>query len=141
MEHAGIAVDRTILSRLSGTFAQRAAQLEDEVYELAGEKFNLASPKQLGQLLFDKLQLPGGKKTKTGQWETRATLLDDLAGNEELPEDARKLVHTMLEWRQLTKLRSTYTDALPAHINPETKRIHTSYALAATTTGRRGASW
>ena len=136
MEHAGVAVDRTILSRLSGTFAQRAAELEDEVYELAGNKFNLGSPKQLGELLFDKLQLPGGKKTKTGQWETRATLLDDLAGNEELPEDARRLVHTMIEWRQLTKLRSTYTDALPAHIHPETKRIHTSYALAATTTGR-----
>ena len=136
MEHTGIAVDRTILSRLSGTFAQRAAELEDEVYELAGEKFNLGSPKQLGELLFDKLQLPGGKKTKTGQWETRATLLDDLASNEELPEDARRLVHTMMEWRQLTKLRSTYTDALPTHIHPETKRIHTSYALAATTTGR-----
>lgn len=137
MEHAGISVDRTILSRLSATFAQRAAELEDGVYELAGgEKFNLASPKQLGELLFDKLQLPGGKKTKTGQWETRATLLDDLAGNEELPEDARRLVHTMLEWRQLTKLRSTYTDALPTHINPDTQRIHTSYALASTTTGR-----
>ena len=136
MEQAGIAVDRTILMRLSGTFAQRAAQLEDSVYQLAGEKFNLASPKQLGALLFDKLKLPGGKKTKTGQWETRATLLDDLAGNENLPEDARKLVNTMLEWRQLTKLRSTYTDALPSHIHPDTERIHTSYALAATTTGR-----
>ncbi len=136
MERAGISVDRTILSRLSATFAQRAAELEDEVTELAGEKFNLGSPKQLGELLFDKLKLPGGKKTKTGQWETRATLLDDLAGNEELPDDARKLVHTMLEWRQLTKLRSTYTDALPTHIHPETGRIHTSYALAATTTGR-----
>lgn len=136
MEHAGISTDRTVLSRLSATFAQRAAQLEDEVYELAGEKFNLGSPKQLGELLFDKLQLPGGKKTKTGQWETRATLLDDLAGNEELPEDARKLVHTMMEWRQLTKLRSTYTDALPTHVHPETSRIHTSYSLAATTTGR-----
>ena len=136
MEHAGISTDRTVLSRLSATFAQRAAQLEDEVYELADEKFNLGSPKQLGELLFDKLQLPGGKKTKTGQWETRATLLDDLAGNEELPEDARKLVHTMIEWRQLTKLRSTYTDSLPTHVHPDTSRIHTSYSLAATTTGR-----
>jgi DNA polymerase I len=136
MEHAGISVDRNILSRLSGTFAQRAAQLEDEVYELAGEKFNLGSPKQLGELLFDRLKLPGGKKTKTGQWETRANLLDELAGNEELPDDARKLVNTMLEWRQLTKLRSTYTDALPGHIDKETGRIHTSYSLAATTTGR-----
>ncbi|MCB1512863.1 MAG: DNA polymerase I, partial [Hyphomicrobiaceae bacterium] len=136
MEDAGIKVDRNILSRLSGTFAQRAAALEHEVTGLAGEKFNLASPKQLGELLFDKLKLPGGKKTKTGQWETRANLLDELAANEELPDDARRLVNTMLEWRQLTKLRSTYTDALPGHIVPATGRIHTSYSLAATTTGR-----
>ena len=136
MEHAGIKVDRAILSRLTGTFAQRAAQLEDEVFDLVGEKFNLASPRQLGELLFDKLKLPGGKRTKTGQWETRANLLDELATNPELPEDARRLVNTMLEWRQLTKLRSTYTDALPAHIAPASGRIHTSYSLAATTTGR-----
>ena len=136
MEQAGIAIDHAILARLSGTFAGRAAQLADEVYNLAGEKFNLGSPKQLGELLFDKLGLPGGKKTKSGQWETRANLLDDLAGNEDLPVDARRLVHTMLEWRQLTKLRSTYTDSLPMHINPSTSRVHTSYAMAATTTGR-----
>jgi len=136
MEHAGISVDRNVLSRLSGTFAQRAAALEDEVHELVGRKFNLGSPKQLGEILFDDLKLPGGKKTKSGQWETRANLLDDLANNPELPEDARKLVLTMLEWRQLTKLRSTYTDALPSHIDPATGRIHTSYTLAATTTGR-----
>jgi DNA polymerase-1 len=136
MEHAGIKVDKTVLSRLTATFAQRAAALEDEIQELAGHSFNLGSPKQLGELLFDKLKLPGGKKTKSGQWETRANLLDDLANNPELPEDARKLVLTMLEWRQLTKLRSTYTDALPGHIHPDTGRIHTSYAMAATTTGR-----
>ncbi|MEM7777233.1 MAG: DNA polymerase I [Pseudomonadota bacterium] len=136
MEAAGVKVDKAILSRLSGTFAQRAAQLEDEVYDLAGQKFNLGSPKQLGELLFDKLGLPGGKKTKTGQWETRANLLDDLSNNPDLPDDARKLVLTMLEWRQLTKLRSTYTDALPGHVHPDTGRIHTSYALGATTTGR-----
>ena len=136
MERAGIKVDRNILSRLSGDFAQKIVRLEAEVQQLAGEKFNPGSPKQLGELLFDRLKLPGGKKTKTGQWETRANLLDDLAANEELPEDARKLLNTMLEWRQLTKLRSTYTDALPAFINPETGRIHTSYAMAATTTGR-----
>ncbi|MFX7824856.1 DNA polymerase, partial [Acinetobacter baumannii] len=87
-------------------------------------------PKQLGELLFDQLKLPGGRKTKTGQWETRANLLDDLAASEDLPESARKLINTMLEWRQLTKLRSTYTDALPQHIDPATGRIHTSYALA-----------
>lgn len=140
MEKAGIKVDRAILSRLSSTFAQRATRLEEEVYELVGHKFNLGSPKQLGEILFDRLKLPGGKKTKTGQWETRAGLLDDLAGNEELPEDARRLVNTMLEWRQLTKLRSTYTDALPTFIDEKTGRIHTSYALAATTTGRLASS-
>ena len=139
MEQAGIKVDRAILSRLSGTFAQRAARLEEEVYQLAGHKFNLASPKQLGEFLFDTLKLPGGKKTKTGQWETRAGLLDDLANNEELPDDARRLVNTMMEWRQLTKLQSTYTDALPAHID-DSGRIHTSYALASTTTGRLASS-
>ena len=84
--------------------------------------------------------MPGGKRTKTGQWETRAGLLDDLAANEELPDDARRLINTMLEWRQLTKLRSTYTDALPGYIDPDTGRIHTSYALAATTTGRLASS-
>ncbi len=140
MERAGIKVDPAILSRLSGQFAQSIARLEEEVQQLAGEKFNLGSPKQLGELLFDRLKLPGGKRTKSGQWETRAGLLDDLAGNEELPDDARRLVNTMLEWRQLSKLRSTYTDALPAFINPTTKRIHTSYALAATTTGRLASS-
>jgi DNA polymerase I len=140
MERAGIKVDRTILSRLSSTFAQSIARLEEEVYGLAGERFNLGSPKQLGELLFDRLKLPGGKKTKTGQWETRAGLLDDLAANEDLPEDARKLINTMLEWRQLSKLKSTYTDALPEFVHPETQRIHTSYALAATTTGRLSSS-
>ena len=140
MEHAGIKVDKSVLSRLSSTFAQSIARLEEEVQALAGHPFNLGSPKQLGELLFDKLKLPGGKKTKTGQWETRAGLLDDLAANEELPADARTLINTMLEWRQLSKLRSTYTDALPGFIHPETGRIHTSYALAATTTGRLASS-
>ncbi|MEQ1614435.1 MAG: DNA polymerase, partial [Hyphomicrobiaceae bacterium] len=140
MERAGIKVDPAILSRLSAQFAQSIARLDEEVQALAGEKFNLGSPKQLGELLFDRLKLPGGKRTKSGQWETRAGLLDDLANNEELPDDARKLVNTMMEWRQLSKLRSTYTDALPVFINPTTKRIHTSYALAATTTGRLASS-
>ena len=141
MERAGIKIDRPILGKLSSQFAQSIARLEEEVQALAseatgGQRFNLGSPKQLGELLYDKLKLPGGKRTKTGQWETRASILDDLAGNEELPDDARKLINTMLEWRQLSKLRSTYTDSLPEHIHPETGRIHTSYALAATTTGR-----
>ncbi|MEN2494698.1 MAG: DNA polymerase I [Hyphomicrobiaceae bacterium hypho_1] len=136
MEQSGIAVDSKILMRLSTLFAKRAAKLEEDAYSLAGERFNLGSPRQLGTLLFDKLKLPGGKKTKSGQWETRATLLDDLSCNKDLPDKDRKLVHIILEWRQMTKLRSTYTDALPMHINPVTNRIHTSYSLAATTTGR-----
>jgi DNA polymerase-1 len=136
MERAGIKVDKGILSRLTSTFAQRIARLEQDIYELAGHKFNLGSAKQLGELLFDNLKLPGGRKTKTGQWETRAGLLDDLAAREDLPEHARKLINVMLEWRQLAKLRSTYTEALPAHINPTTGRIHTSFALASTSTGR-----
>jgi DNA polymerase-1 len=136
MERAGVKVDRSILARLTSTFAQRVARLEEEIYDLAGHKFNLASPKQLGEFLFDNLRLPGGRKTKSGQWETRAGLLDDLAASEDLPEQHRKLINVMLEWRQLTKLMSTYTESLPQHINPETGRIHTSYALASTTTGR-----
>ena len=140
MERAGIRVDGAILSRLSSTFAQGIARLEEEVNGLVGHKFNLGSPRQLGELLFDRLQLPGGKRTKSGQWETRAGLLDDLAANEDLPEDARRLINTMLEWRQLTKLRSTYTDALPSYVHGTTGRIHTCYSLGATTTGRLASS-
>jgi DNA polymerase-1 len=133
MEHAGILVDKSVLSKLSSTFAQSLTRLEEEINGLVGHKFNLGSPKQLGELLFDRLRLPG---TKSGQWETRAGLLDDLAANEDVPESARGLINKMLEWRQLSKLLSTYTDALPAFIHGETGRIHTSYALASTTTGR-----
>jgi DNA polymerase-1 len=136
MERAGVKVDKSILSRLTSTFAQKIARLEGEIYELAGHKFNLGSPRQLGEFLFDNLKLPGGRKTKTGQWETRANLLDDLASSEGLPEHASKLINVMLEWRQLSKLRSTYTESLPQHINPQTGRIHTSFALASTSTGR-----
>ncbi|MFM7084830.1 MAG: DNA polymerase I [Hyphomicrobium sp.] len=140
MEKAGIKVDKDILNRLSNSFSQRVSEHEESIYQLSGHQFNIASPKQLGELLFDRLKLPGGKKTKSGQWETKASVLDDLANNEELPEEARKLINIMMEWRQLTKLRSTYTDALPNFINSKTKRIHTSYALAATTTGRLSSS-
>ncbi|MGB7433281.1 MAG: DNA polymerase, partial [Ahrensia sp.] len=134
MEARGISVDRQILSRLSGEFAQKAAAIEAEIYEVAGENFNVGSPKQLGEILFDKMGLPGGKKTKSGQWATGAQQLEDLAAEgHELP---RKIV----DWRQLSKLKSTYTDALPGFINPHTKRVHTSYSLAATTTGRLSSS-
>ncbi|QKV19734.1 DNA polymerase I [Oricola thermophila] len=134
MEARGISVDRQILSRLSGEFAQKAAAIEDEIHELAGERFNVGSPKQLGEILFGKLGLPGGTKTKTGQWATRASLLEDLAA------EGHELPRRIVDWRQVTKLKSTYTDALPGYINPETKRVHTSYALAATSTGRLASS-
>ncbi|MBX8813186.1 DNA polymerase I [Ochrobactrum sp. MR34] len=134
MEERGVSVDRQILSRLSGDLAQSAAAIEDEIYTLAGEKMNIASPKQLGDILFGKLGLPGGSKTKTGQWSTSAQVLEDLAAEgHELP---RKIV----DWRQLTKLKSTYTDALPGYIHPQTKRVHTSYSMAVTTTGRLSSS-
>lgn len=134
MEERGITVDRQILSRLSGELAQKAAAFEEEIYELAGEKFNIGSPKQLGDILFGRMGLPGGSKTKTGQWSTSAQVLEDLAAEgAELP---RKIV----DWRQLTKLKSTYTDALPGYVHPETKRVHTSYSLASTTTGRLSSS-
>jgi DNA polymerase-1 len=130
MEREGILVDRTVLARLSAEFAKGAEALEAEVHKLAGEPFNLGSPKQLGEILFGRMGLPGGKKTATGAWSTDSQVLEELAG--EGVELARKL----LDWRQLTKLRSTYTDALTGHINPQTGRVHTSYSLAATSTGR-----
>jgi DNA polymerase I len=136
MESCGVKVDRAILARLSGDFAQKLARLEGEIYGLAGEKFNIGSPSQMATILFGKLGLPGAKKTATGQWSTRATVLDDLAASEELTEDQRKLPLKLLEWRQLSKLKSTYTDSLPGFIDKDTGRVHTSYALAATSTGR-----
>ncbi|WP_273726041.1 DNA polymerase I [Brucella gallinifaecis] len=134
MEERGISVDRQVLSRLSGDLAQSAAAYEDEIYELAGEKFNIGSPKQLGDILFGKMGLPGASKTKTGQWSTSAQVLEDLAA-EGLP-----LPRKIVDWRQLTKLKSTYTDALPGYIHPQTKRVHTSYAMASTSTGRLSSS-
>jgi len=134
MEMRGIAVDRQILSRLSGDFAQTLARLEDEIHEMAGEKFALGSPKQIGDILFGKMGLPGAKKTPSGQWATPATLLDELA------QAGHELPAKILEWRQLAKLKSTYTDTLQEHMHPETKRVHTSFSLAATTTGRLSSS-
>jgi DNA polymerase-1 len=134
MERRGICVDRAILSRLSGEFAQDMARLEAEVHQLAGEAFNLGSPKQLGDILFGKFSLPGGKKTATGAWSTSASVLDDLA------EQGHDLAARVLDWRQVQKLRSTYAEALPRFVNPNTGRVHTSYALAATSTGRLSSS-
>ena len=134
MERRGISVDRNVLSRLSGEFAQEAAGLQDEINKLAGETVNVGSPKQIGDILFGKLGLQGGTKTKTGQWATGARLLEELA------EQGNKLPQKILDWRQVSKLKSTYTDALPSFVNSTTKRVHTSYALAATTTGRLSSS-
>ena len=134
MERRGISIDRQVLSRLSGEFAQEAAGLEAEINTLAGETVNVGSPKQMGDILFGKLALPGGTKTKTGQWATGARVLDELA------EQGHELPQKILDWRQVSKLKSTYTDALPGYVNPTTHRVHTSYALAATTTGRLSSS-
>jgi DNA polymerase I len=130
MERRGISIDRQVLSRLSGDFAQTAARVEAELQELAGEPINVGSPKQIGDILFGKMAIPGGTKTKTGAWSTSASILDDLA------EQGHDFAKKILEWRQVSKLKSTYTDALPTYVNPQTHRVHTTYALAATTTGR-----
>ncbi|HKA64777.1 MAG TPA: DNA polymerase I, partial [Methyloceanibacter sp.] len=130
MERTGIKVEGAALAGLSGGFAQSLASLEDEIRELAGEDFNIGSPKQLAEILFDKMSLPGGRRTKTGAWSTDASALEELAA------EGHELPRKVLDWRLLAKLKSTYTDALPTYIHPETGRVHTSYALAATTTGR-----
>ncbi|WP_170600377.1 DNA polymerase I [Ruegeria arenilitoris] len=129
MEMHGIKVDRDVLSRMSNAFAQKMAGLEAEIHELAGETFNVGSPAQLGEILFDKMGLEGGKKGKTGKYSTGADVLEDLATEHELPR-------RVLDWRQLSKLKSTYTDALQTHINPDTGRVHTSYAITGANTGR-----
>jgi len=134
MERRGISTDRQVLSRLSGEFAQRELALVDEIQKLAGEPINPGSPKQIGDILFGKLGLSGGTKTKTGQWSTGARTLEELA------EQGHVLPQKILDWRQISKLRSTYTDALPGYVNPQTHRLHTTYALAATPTGRLSSS-
>lgn len=134
MEARGICVDRQILARLSGDFAQRAAALEAEAHAIVGEPFNLGSPKQLGDILFEKMGLEGGTKTKTGAWATGASVLDDLAAQ------GVPLAKILLEWRGVSKLKSTYSDALPTYINSRTGRVHTSYHQAAVATGRLSSS-
>ena len=135
MEMAGIRVDKSVLSRMSNAFAQKMAGLEAEIQELAGQPFNVGSPKQLGEILFDKFQVPGGEKGKTGAYATGADVLEDIAGNIDLglPSD---LAARVLDWRQLSKLKSTYTDALQDHVHPDTGRVHTSYSIAGANTGR-----
>src|SRR5271166_1674592 len=134
MERRGVAIDRDMLSRLAGDFAQTMARLEDEIASMVGAPFNPGSPKKLGDILFGQMGLPGGKRTATGAWSTTASVLEDLA------EEGHQLPARILEWRQVSKLKSTYADALPGFVNPLTGRVHTRYALAATTTGRLSSS-
>jgi DNA polymerase-1 len=136
MEMAGVKVDRDTLSRMSAAFAQSMAGLEAEIQEIAGRPFNVGSPKQLGEILFDELGLPGGAKTKTGAWGTGADVLEDITTLEDTHPTGARLAARILDWRQIAKLKSTYTDALQDHINPETGRVHTSYSIAGAATGR-----
>ena len=130
MEREGVLVDPQALRGLSKDFAARMGDLEIEIHELAGEAFNVGSPKQLGEILFDKMSLPGAKKTKTGAYSTDARVLEDLAAA------GHDLPLRVVNWRQLSKLKSTYADSLVEQVNPETGRIHTSYAMTGAQTGR-----
>ncbi|WP_310496540.1 DNA polymerase I [Sandarakinorhabdus sp.] len=131
MEMAGIRVDRAELARLSAAYEVEIARLEGEIHTIAGGPFSIGSPKQLGEVLFERMGLKSGKKSaKTGAWTTDVTELERLA------EDGAEIAAKVLDWRQHSKLKSTYTDALQAQINPATDRVHTNYALAATSTGR-----
>ncbi|MEW5727814.1 MAG: DNA polymerase I, partial [Pseudomonadota bacterium] len=134
MEREGVKVDAAVLRGLSTEFGRRMAEEEEAIHALAGHPFNVGSPQQLGKVLFEEMGLPGGKKTKTGQWATGADALEDLA------EQGHELPRRLLDWRQVSKLKSTYADALVAQINPDTGRVHTSFSLAATTTGRLSSS-
>ena len=136
MEMAGVLVDRDTLSRMSNAFAQKLAQYEDEIQDIAGEKFNVGSPKQLGEVLCDRMGVPGGEKGKTGAYATGADVLEDITTLEDSHPKGARLAAKVLDWRQISKLKSTYTDALQQAINPETGRVHTSYSIAGANTGR-----
>ena len=136
MEMAGIQVDRDTLNRMSNAFAQKLVQLEEEIHEVAGEKFNVGSPKQLGEVLYDRLQIPGGTQGKTGAYNTGADILEDITTQEDSHPQGARLAARILDWRQIAKLKSTYTDALQLAINPDTGRVHTSYSIAGANTGR-----
>ncbi len=134
MERTGIRVDPAVLSRLSREFAERLEELEGEVQKLAGRPFNVGSPKQLGEVLFDDMGLPGGKRGKAGAYSTDSSVLEPLA------DQGIEIAARVLDWRQLSKLKSTYTDTLQEDINPRTGRVHTSFAMAHTNTGRMASS-
>ncbi len=130
VEREGITIDPDFLRKLSNDFARDMSRLEQEIYALAGGEFNIGSPKQLGDYFFGTLKLPGGRKTKTGAWSTDSDVLEELAAQ------GHDIARKALDWRGLAKLRGTYTDALPTYVNPTTGRVHTSFALAAASTGR-----
>ncbi len=134
MEMEGIKIDPVVLNNMSTEFAKKLAVLEAEIFTIAGTEFNVASPKQIGQVIFDQMGLQGGKKTKTGDWSTSADILEKLAA------EGHEIVQKILDHRQLSKLKSTYTDALQAQVNPKTGRVHTSFAMAHTSTGRLSSS-
>ena len=130
MERAGVSIDPDLMRKLSNDFAKQQVILESEIHKLADSDFNIGSPKQLGEILFDKMKIEGGRKTKTGAWSTDSDVLEDVAAQ------GHPIAKKVLEWRGLAKLRGTYTDALPTYINAKTGRVHTSYAMASTMTGR-----
>jgi DNA polymerase-1 len=130
MERAGVTINPDLLRRLSNDFGKIQGGLEIKIHKLAGEEFNIGSPKQLGDILFGKMGMEGGRKTKTGAWSTDVDVLEEVAAQ------GHDIAKKVLEWRGLAKLRGTYTDALPGYINPQTGRVHTSYAMASTSTGR-----
>ena len=130
MERAGVTINPDLLRRLSNDFGKTQNVLEGEIHKLAGGEFNIGSPKQLGEILFDKMGLEGGRKTKTGAWSTDVDVLEEVAA------EGHEIAKKVLDWRGLAKLRGTYTDALPGYINAKTGRVHTSYAMASTSTGR-----
>jgi DNA polymerase I len=130
MENNGIKIDQTILGKLSKKFEIEIQNLEKKIFKISGEEFNIASPKQLGDIIYDKLKIAGTKKTKKGNLATNVSVLENLA------DQGHEFPKLILNWRQKSKLKNTYTDTLPTYINNKTKRVHTSFLLAATTTGR-----
>ena len=134
MEIEGIKIDNDFLKTLSSKFGKKIEKIQREVYKISKKEFNIASPKQLGEILYNDLKISDLKKTKKGSFATSASVLEDLAFK------GHKFPQLVLDWRQISKLKNTYSDTLPEHINPKTKRIHTSFLLAATTTGRLASS-
>jgi DNA polymerase-1 len=134
MEIEGIKIDKEFLKSLSSKFKKKIEKIEKEVFKLSKKEFNIGSPKQLGEILYNELKIADLKKTKKGSFATSAVVLEDLAFK------GHKFPKLVLDWRQVSKLKNTYSDSLPEHLNPKTQRVHTSFLLAATTTGRLASS-